>query len=156
MKATIRMLLGSALLVSFTSLSTAQQNKRYEVVSTHCPFVSPANSWRDYLAGNTQESERALFGVDFSVAVKNETTDRLSSSINPNYCYKGMFVPGRGYISWTTSDQATDLPGDPLRYEINVRGQILIYTPGGRVLDDRGQHVANLTCYWQTYAELGC
>ena len=133
----------------------------------HCPDIDQSSSWMDYISGriaplywkeyygHTVGGLANPYGVIFPWA--KALKDAALNGVPTNRCYIGGYHsakrdPGQlGYMSYGNNGPAnvmSRLPGDPDKYEINVNGEILIYTADGYILDHRGRRVGMLTCWF--------
>jgi hypothetical protein len=133
----------------------------------HCPDIDHSSSWMDYISGripptywkeyygHTVGGLANPYGAIFPWA--KEFKDAALNGLATNRCYIGGYHSAKrdpaqpGFVSYGNNGPAnvmTRLPGDPSRYEININGEILIYTADGYILDHRGRRVGMLTCWF--------
>lgn len=160
----IRAAAAVALIVSLSLAGDAQAWKgRFmdgdqKPVDGNCPDNNRSVSWRDYISGRVPPKGDGVgnpYGIQFRLA-KKVADPAAIGGLATKVCYTGGYVvrpagdyPTQGFFSirWGASKAKKGLPGDPLKYQINVDGVLLMFTEGGMILDRRGRAVGILVCY---------
>lgn len=127
--------------------------------NSKCPGNDPSVKWRDYMSLKVPDQPKLLAGVadvQFRFA-KTVNDPEAIGNLPTNVCYQIMYAKnrpafyGNGYFSSQPgSGKANimkDLPGNPVEYEINVHGVLLLFNEAGEVLNRRGRVVGSLVCY---------
>lgn len=130
-----------------------------------CPTIGRKLDWYEYLNKNyTAPSSYPRYGVEFRYA-KAVNDPVAMNNINRGMCYGGGYMKfpyggtAAGFISsrnpnYPIGDHDASyyhdwrgLPGNPLKYQVNVDGSIFIYNRAGEIFDHKGRRVGQLVCY---------
>ena len=129
-------------------------------VHPRCPGNDPSVSWKDYMSAKFHASAQVkmrrcldLPGVEFRYA-KKVADPAAIGNLRTDACYAVRYTPNVGYLgvrnfvkSGGGSETKDKLPGNPLEYEINIYGVMLLFNEAGEVLNHRGKVVGTLVCY---------
>jgi hypothetical protein len=149
----IRVIYASLLVLSTTTTAFAYR----VLVHPACPDMSPMVSWRDYMSAKFPKAGNkvsGIAGVQFRNAKKINDPPAIGR-LDTRFCYGVQYHGNNVYETWlipppgfpSANDPKNGLVGNPMKYEINVYGVLLLFNEAGEVLNRNGDVVGQLVCY---------